>query len=117
MGVPVKSSDLVGRTGQVPDIGQLSSVAPGLFDLNAGQISNPIDTQRNGIVAKILDKQQPSAEDIAKSFDATRETLLSQKRDQMFEVFVTNLVDQYQKQGRIRMNAKAQTPSPLGGAN
>ena len=76
MGVPVKTSDLVGRTGQVPDIGQLSSVAPGLFDLNAGQVSAPINTARTGIVAKLLDKQQPTADEIAKNFDQTRETLL-----------------------------------------
>ncbi len=117
MGIPVKSSDLVGRTGQVPDIGQLSSVAPGLFDLGVGQVSNPIDTARSGIVAKLLDKEQPTADEIAKNFDATRDTLLSQRRDEMFEVFVTNLVDQYQKQGRIRMNAKAQSSPLPGGAN
>jgi len=115
MGIPVKTSDLVGRTGQVPDIGQLASVAPGLFDLSVGQVSAPIDTSRTGIVAKILDKQQPTADDIAKNLDSTRETLLNQRRDEMFEVFVTNLVDQYQKQGRIHMNAKAQSPMGLGG--
>ena len=109
MGITVKTSDLVGRTAQVPDIGQLSSAAPGLFDLGAGQISNPIDTQRNGIVAKILDKQQPSADEISKNMDQTRDTLLTQRRDEMFEVFISNLVDQYQKQGRIRMNSKTQT--------
>ncbi len=110
MGIPVKSSDLVGRTGQVPDIGQLAQTAPGLFDLNAGQISNPIDSARNGIVAKLIDKQQPSSDEIAKNFDQTRDALLTQRRDEMFEVFVTSLVDQYQKQGRIRMNQKAQSP-------
>ncbi len=76
MGVPLKTSDLVGRTGQVPDIGQLASVAPGLFDLNSGQISAPINTGRSGIVAKMVDKQQPTADEIAKNFDQTRETLL-----------------------------------------
>jgi peptidyl-prolyl cis-trans isomerase D len=115
MGIPVKSSDLVGRTGQVPDVGQLASAAPGLFDLNAGQVSAPIDTARSGIVAKILDKQQPSTDEIAKNLDQTRETLLNQRRDQMFEVFVTNLVDQYQKQGRIHVNAKTQSALTPGG--
>ena len=80
-------------------------------------MSNPIDTSRTGIVAKILDKQQPSADEIAKNFDQTRETLLNQRRDEMFEVFVTNLVDQYQKQGRIHMNAKAQSALAPGGAS
>jgi peptidyl-prolyl cis-trans isomerase D len=116
MGVPLKTSDLVGRTGQVPDIGQLASVAPGLFDLNTGQVSGPINTARSGIVAELLDKQQPSADEIAKNFDQTREGLLNQRRDEMFEVFVTNLVDQYQKQGRIHMNTKSPSPPTPGAA-
>ena len=111
LGIPLKTSDLVGRTGQVPDIGQLSSVAPGLFDLNNGAISNPINTGRNGVVAKLVDKQQPTVDDIAKNMDQTRETLLDQRRNEMFEVFVTTLVDKYQKQGRIHLNQK--TPSAL----
>ena len=117
MGVPVKTSDLVGRTGQVPDIGQLASVAPGLFDLNNGQVSAPINTARSGIVAKLVDKQQPTSDEIAKNFDQTRETLANQRRDQMFEVFVTNLVDQYQKQGRIHMNTKTQSALSPGAAS
>ncbi len=117
MGIPVKTSDLVGRTGQVPDIGQLSSTAPQLFDLNPGQVSGPIDTARNGIVVKLVDKQQPGADEIAKNFDATRDKLLNDRRDQMFEVFVSSLVDQYQKQGRIHVNAKTQSALTPGAAN
>ena len=115
MGIPVKTSDLVGRTGQVPDIGQLASTAPALFDLGPGQVSAPIDTARTGIVAKLLEKQQPTADEITKNFDATRDGLLNQRRDEMFEVFVTSLVDQYQKQGRIRINAKTQSALTPGG--
>jgi peptidyl-prolyl cis-trans isomerase D len=107
----------VGRTGQVPDIGQLASVAPGLFDLNVGQISNPINTGRTGVVAKLVDKQQPTADEIAKSLDQTRDTLLEERRNEMFQVFVTNLVDQYQKQGRIRMNKKTQSALTPGAAS
>jgi peptidyl-prolyl cis-trans isomerase D len=117
MGATFKTSDLVGRTAQVPDIGELSSVAPGLFDLNLGQISNPISASRNGVVAKLVDKQQPSADEIAKNLDRTRETLLNQRRDQMFEVFVTTLVDKYEKEGRIRMNKKTQSALVPGAAS
>ena len=69
---------------------------------------------RNGIVAKIDEKQEPTAEDTAKNFDATREALLSERREQMFAVFVTALTDRYQKQGGIRMNKRAQTGLPQG---
>ena len=115
VGATMKTSDLVDRKGQVPDIGQLSSVAPQLFDMSAGQISTAINTGRTGVVAKLIDKQEPSADDIAKNLDQTRETLLGQRRNDMFEVFVTNLVDQYQKQGRIRMNRKTQSALAQGG--
>src|SRR6204780_4480352 len=89
LGATMKTSDLVGQTGQVPDIGALSTAAPDLFDLNVGQLSKAINTGHSGIVAKIDDKQQPSAAEIAKNLDATRDQLLSDKREQMFAVFVT----------------------------
>jgi peptidyl-prolyl cis-trans isomerase D len=117
LGATLKSSDLVGRTGQVPDIGQLSSVAPGLFDLNTGQISNPISAARDGVVAKLVEKQQPTADEIAKNLDQTRDTLVNQRRDQMFEVFVTTLVDKYQKEGRIHMNKNTQSALAPGAAS
>ncbi len=114
LGATLKTSDLVGQTGQVPDIGALSTAAPDLFNLKIGDISKPINTGHSGIVAKIDDRQEPTPEETAKNFDATREQLLSEKREQMFEVFVTDLTDRYQKQGGIRMNKRAQTGLPQG---
>jgi peptidyl-prolyl cis-trans isomerase D len=114
LGATIKTSDLVGHTSQVPDIGDLSSSAPDLFDLQVGQISKPINTGHAGIVAKIDDKQQPTADEIAKNLDATRESLLSERREQMFAVFVTSLTDRYEKQGGIRMNKRAQTGPAQG---
>jgi peptidyl-prolyl cis-trans isomerase D len=109
LGATVKTSDLVGQTGQVPDIGALSQSAPELFELKAGQISKAINTGRSGIVAKIDDKQEPTPDEIAKNFDATKDALLNQRREQMFEVFVTSLTDRYQKAGGIRLNKRAQS--------
>jgi peptidyl-prolyl cis-trans isomerase D len=108
VGATVKSSDLVGRDAQVPDIGQLASTAPQLFDLSVGQVSNAIQGQRTGAVAKLTQKQQPTADDIQKNFEPTRDSLLNQKREEMFAVFVTNLTDKYQKEGRISVSKRAQ---------
>jgi peptidyl-prolyl cis-trans isomerase D len=115
VGATVKSSDLVGRDAQVPDVGQLSQTAPALFDLNVGQVSQPINSQRTGVVAKLTEKQQPTPDEIQKNFEQTRDALLNQKREDMFAVFVTNLVDQYQKQGRIRINKRMQQQPGLPG--
>ncbi len=114
VGATVKSSDLVGLTGQVPDVGQLGQVAPQLFDLNVGAVSAPIQAERNGVVARITDKQEPTAAEIDKSFDATRDQMLDEKRNEAFNVFVSNVMDDYKKHGRIAMNAKTAAPETPG---
>ena len=54
------------------------------------QISGPINAQRTGVVAKILDKQEPTADEIAKNLDQTREQILDQRREEVFGIFVGN---------------------------
>jgi len=110
VGATLKTSDLVDESGQVPDLGQVGRVAPQLFDLAVGNISGPINAQRTGVVAKILDKQEPSAEEIAKSLDRTREQMLDQRRAEAFNVFLGALMDDYKKHKLIQYNARAQSP-------
>jgi peptidyl-prolyl cis-trans isomerase D len=115
VGATLKTSDLVAPDGQVPDLGQVQQVAPQLLDLSVGAVSGPIDAQRNGVVAKILDKQEPSAADIAKNFDQTRDQMLEQRRSEAFNVFASNIMADYKKHKRIQMNAKAQQGPQLPG--
>jgi peptidyl-prolyl cis-trans isomerase D len=114
VGATVKSSDLVGPSGQVPDFGAVGQVAPQLFDMAPGNISGPINAQRTGVVAKITDKQEPSADEIAKNFDQTRDELLQQRRAEAFNVFMGGVLDDYKKHNRIRLNAKAKSPNTPG---
>ena len=114
VGATVKSSDLVGETGQVPDLGQISTVAPELLNLNVGQISGPINAQRTGVVAKITDKQTPSDAEIAKNFDQTRDQILDQRREEVFGVFVNSAQDRYKKANLISLNPSAMKSMNLG---
>lgn len=109
VGAKMETSDLVSPTGQVTDLGDVGQVAPQLFNLNVGNISDPIVTQRTGVVARIVDKQEPSTEDIAKNFDQTRDQLLAEQRNAAFSVFVSSVFDNYRKHGQIRINAKPET--------
>jgi peptidyl-prolyl cis-trans isomerase D len=103
VGATFKSSDLVGPTGQVPDFGQVAQVAPQLFDLAVGNISGPISAGRTGVVAKILDKQEPTADEIAKNFDLTKDQILFQRRGEAFNIFLSTIMEDYKKHNRIRM--------------
>jgi peptidyl-prolyl cis-trans isomerase D len=112
VGATLKTSDLVSPTGQVPDFGAVGQVAPQLFEMSAGTISGPIDAGRTGVVAKILDRQEPTADEIAANFDRTREQILDQKRGEAFQIFVSGVMNDYRKHKLIVINAKAQqTPA------
>ena len=115
VGATVKTSDLVGDSGQVPDFGQVGSVAPDLFNLSVGQISGPINAQRTGVVAKILDKQEPTTAEIAKNLDQTREQSLDQRREEAFGIYVSTTEDRYKKAKLIAINAKVAKEPALPG--
>ncbi len=100
-GATFKTSELVSESGQVPDLGAVGQVAPQLFDLKNGELSGPINTGRTGVVAKIVDKQEPSADEIAKNFDKTRDGLLEERQNQAFSLFLNTLMEDYKKHKRI----------------
>jgi len=108
VGATVKTSDLVDGSGQVPDFGEVAQVAPQLFEMTVGSFSGPINAGRTGVVVKILDKQEPNADEIAKNFDRTRDQVLQQKRNEAFSVFMSGVWDNYKKHNLIRFNAKPQ---------
>jgi len=114
LGATLKTSDLVGQSGQVPDFGQVGQVAPGVFDLSPGNISLPINAGRTGVVLKILEKQEPSADEIAKNFDQTRDQMLAERRSDAFNVFLSTVMADYKKHNRILVNAKSQAPEVPG---
>ena len=101
MGVTFKTSELVGQSGQAPDIGQIGQVAPQLFDLSVGDISGPINTGRTGVVAKLTEKQEPGADEIANNFDKFRDEILQQRRGDAFNIFLSTLMEEYRNHKRI----------------
>ena len=49
-------------------------------------------------------KQEPTAQDFAAKKDQTRDSLLQNKKEELFGLFVANLRDQMQKSGKIKIN-------------
>jgi peptidyl-prolyl cis-trans isomerase D len=116
MNIPVKTSDFVSKDGQVPDLGAMSGPGAVAFSLAKGAISGPINAGRVGVVLTVLDKQEPSADDIAKNFDKTRAQLLGERQDEIFRVYMGSLMDKYQKGGAVRYSKQPSTPSAPGSA-
>ncbi len=117
MKVPVKTSDLVGQDGQVTDLGAMSGPGKVAFSLPKGQVSGPINAGENGVVLVVTDKQEPTPDEVAKNFDTTREQLLNQQRDQIFEVFLGTLSKKYEDGGGVRLTKAAQAPPGMPAGN
>jgi peptidyl-prolyl cis-trans isomerase D len=103
-GATLKTSDLVTRKEQVPDVGAMSGPASVVFTMKPGEISGPIDSGTSGAVLSLLNREEPSPADFQKQKDQVREQVLQQKRDQMLQLFIANLREQMEKSGKIQIN-------------
>ena len=104
LGATLKTSEFVLPDGQVPDIGSMAQQASVAFTMKPGEISGPITAASNGIVLQVLEKQEPSDQDFAAKKDQIREGLLRQKQQDLFGLFLSNLRQQMEKSGKIKIN-------------
>ncbi len=116
-GATYKTSELVGQKSQVPDLGTMTGPASVAFSLSKDQISGPIMSGRNGAVLEVVEQQEPSPEEFAKSKDTARQTLLEKKRGETTQLYAQNLVQSMEKDGRIKYSKEAQTPGQSGRLN
>ncbi|HEX8816541.1 MAG TPA: peptidyl-prolyl cis-trans isomerase [Terriglobales bacterium] len=115
LGAEMKTSDFVLPDGQVPDIGSMSGPAAAAFTMKPGEISGPIDTSSDGAVLSVLEKQEPTDQDFAAKRDEIRTSLLQERQNQLFGMFVDNARSQMEKSGKLKINQeemKALTKQP-----
>jgi peptidyl-prolyl cis-trans isomerase D len=104
LGAAVKTSDFVLPDGQVPDIGSMAGQAAVAFTMKPGEISGPVNAGSNGVVMKILEKQEPTEQDFTAKKDQIRDGLLRNKQQDLFGMFLSNLRLQMEKSGKIKVN-------------
>ncbi len=104
LGATMKTSDLVLPDGQVPDVGSMSGQASAAFTMKPGEISGPIRNGADAVVLQVVENQTPSDADFAAKRDEIRDQLVQGKQQERFALFVSNLVDEMTKSGRIKRN-------------
>ena len=104
-GATVKTSELVGRTASVPDIGNMGGPAGAAFTLKNGEISGPLNLGASQAVLQVTERQEPSTSDpdYAKSRDQLREKLAGEKRQQVIGLFISNLSARLEKEGKVKI--------------
>jgi peptidyl-prolyl cis-trans isomerase D len=104
LGATMKTSDFVLPDGQVPDIGSMAGQASVAFTMQPGDISGPVNAGNNGVVLSVIEKQEPTDQDFAAKKDQIRDGLLRAKQQDLFGMFITNLRQQMEKSGKIKIN-------------
>ncbi len=107
LGATLKTSDYVLPDGQVPEVGSMSGQASVAFTMKPGEISGPINSGSDAAVLQLLESQPPSEADYAAKRDQVRDALLQAKQQQRFGLFVSSLVDQMTKSGKIKKNEES----------
>jgi peptidyl-prolyl cis-trans isomerase D len=106
VGATVRTSDLIAPDGQVPDIGQVASAAPQVFDMKPGDISQAINLGQKGAVVALLEKQAPTDAEFEMVKEQVKSSLLERKRNEAEEVFVSSLRSRLEKENRIFIDKK-----------
>jgi peptidyl-prolyl cis-trans isomerase D len=104
LGATLKTSDLVLPDGQVPEVGSMSGQASVAFTMKPGEISGPINNGSDASVLQIVENQPPSEADFAAKRDQIRDSLMQGKQQERFGLFVSNVVDEMTKSGKIKRN-------------
>ena len=104
LGATMKTSDFVLPDGQVPDVGSMSGQASVAFTMKPGEISGPINSGTDAVVLAVLENQQPTDADYAAKRDQIRDQLLLGKQQERFGLFVSSLVDEMTRSGKIKKN-------------
>ena len=105
LGATLKTSELVGPTGQVPDVGNMTGEASVAFSMKQGEISGPLrGGAGSGIVLAVVERQEPSLLEIDKAKEQLRESLLQRKREMVLQNFAISLRERMEKEGKIRWN-------------
>jgi peptidyl-prolyl cis-trans isomerase D len=106
-GATLKTSDLVDRTSQVPDLGAMTGPASVVFTMNNGEISGPIRSGTGGgVVLQITDVQAPTDAQMKQDWDKAKDSLLDQKREEFENLYVENMRSTLEKEGKIKINKK-----------
>jgi peptidyl-prolyl cis-trans isomerase D len=87
-GVDVQTTDLIARGAPVADAGVSPAVDAAAFTLPAGGVSDAIVTDNGAVVLKVLEKQAPKAEEMAKAKDTLKDELLNDRRNRFYASYM-----------------------------
>jgi peptidyl-prolyl cis-trans isomerase D len=87
-GLTPKATELVARGTAWPDAGISTALDEALFALPAGGVSAPIVTDAGTVVARIVEREDAKADQLATARESLRQELLSERRAKFYNAYM-----------------------------
>lgn len=87
-GLEAQTTELIARGAPIANIGVSPAVDAAAFALPAGAVSEPIKTETGAVIVKVLERQNPTAEEIATGKEQMRDQLLSERRGRFYASYM-----------------------------
>ncbi len=100
----VKTSPALTRSGSLPDGTAISSIAATLFALKPGAVAPVASVGGNQMVYQLVSLQQPTDAEFAAQQASIEQTLLTDRRNQVFTAYTDALLQQLQKAGKVHID-------------
>ncbi len=88
-GVEVKTTDLIARGAPIAEVGVSPKLDEAAFALPAGAVSDPIVTENGAAVIKVVERKDPTPEEVAKDKENLRNELLNDRKQKFFASYMT----------------------------
>jgi peptidyl-prolyl cis-trans isomerase D len=87
-GVEVQTTDLISRGAPIGDAGVSPAIDAVAFSLPEGSVSDPITTDNGAVVVRVVERQEPSAEEVASGRQGMRDELMNERRGRFFAAYM-----------------------------
>ena len=101
MSLAVVTSDFVRRDGDLGELGPVSALGEEAFTKMDGEIQGPVAIGSRWVVFRTIELRQADEAALAAEGDSLRQTLLSEKRNRMFDYFREQKVREYTENGLV----------------
>jgi peptidyl-prolyl cis-trans isomerase D len=87
-GLEVKTTDLIARGTPIGDAGVSPAAESAAFSLAPGAVSDAITTDNGAVVVKVLERKDPTSDEIKNGVSTTKDQLLNERRGRFFAAYM-----------------------------
>jgi peptidyl-prolyl cis-trans isomerase D len=87
-GLEVKATEIVARGTTWPDVGINAAVDEAIFQQPAGGVTRPIVTDGGTVIARVVERQNVTPEELAKARDGLKQELVADRRTKFFSAYM-----------------------------